>query len=128
MANKLASLVISIYISALIYSNAFFMQILTVADSEGQLFWNHLAIFLILLVPIYFLVSRYVSMPYSRGSMKHIRAFVVGIALVGLSLAMLYHIIPLEPIYNLPPYVDQVFASDTAFTIWLIIPLLALFI
>lgn len=126
--NKVAALLISTYITALIYANAFFIKILTVAEGADQLFWNHLAIFLILLVPIFFLVNKYVSAPYSRGSMKHVRGALLTVAFLGLTLAVLYHVIPLEPIYNLPPYVDQLFASDTAFTIWLIVPLLALFI
>jgi hypothetical protein len=52
----------------------------------------------------------------------------LGVAFAGLFISILYHVIPLEPIYNLPASVDKFFASDTSFTIWLIAPLLALFI
>lgn len=128
MAHRIAALIVSVYIAALIYTNAFFIKALTLAKGAEQLFWNNLAIFLILLVPIYLLVNKYVSPPYSRGSMRHARVVLLSVALIGLVLAMLYHIIPLEPIFDLPSYVDKFFSSETALTLWLIIPLLALFI
>jgi len=60
--------------------------------------------------------------------MKVVRTILLFAAFLGLVLTVFYHIIPLEPIYNLPTQVDQLFASDTAFTIWLLVPLVVLFI
>ena len=60
--------------------------------------------------------------------MKPLRFVLLFVALLGLVFTILYHIIPLEPIYNLPAQVDQVFASEMAFTIWLIAPLVVLFL
>jgi hypothetical protein len=128
MLNSIASLIISIYVSAVIYSNAFFVKQLSIGDSASQLFWNHLGIFLIILVPVFLLMKKLVSFSYSRGGMKYIRAGVLLVALVGLILSMLYHVIPVESVYNIPGTVDKVFSSDGAFTVWLILPLLALFI
>jgi len=126
---KISSLIISIYITALLYANVFFLKELAIFQETGQLFWNNLAIFLIILIPVYLLINRYISTPYSRrGAMRGFRTLFVAFALVGLVLTIFYHIIPLESIYNLPPQIDQFFASETAFTIWLIVPLIALFI
>jgi glucan phosphoethanolaminetransferase (alkaline phosphatase superfamily) len=126
--NRVASLIISIYIAAFLYANVFFIEQLTITEVSHQLFWNHLAIFLILLVPIYFLTSRFISLPYVRGMLRPLRTIFLSLMLLGLVISVLYHVVPLEPIYDLPVVVDQFFASDFALTIWLIIPLLALFI
>ena len=128
MVQKISSLIVSIYITALLYANLFFIKQLTLVKGADELFWNHLAIFIIILIPVFFLINKYISAPVSRGAMKPLRAVLLLIALVGLILTVLYHIIPLEPIYNLPAQVDQLFASETAFTVWLIAPLLVLFI
>ena len=125
---KLSSLIIAIYITALLYANLFFIKQLTLVKGADQLFWNHLAIFVIILVPVFFLINKYISTPVSRGAMKPLRFVLLLIAFVGLVLTILYHIVPLEPIYNLPAQVDQIFASEMAFTIWLIAPLVVLFL
>ncbi|MEK7186924.1 MAG: hypothetical protein AAB690_01215 [Patescibacteria group bacterium] len=125
---KLSSLIIAIYITALLYANLFFIKQLTLVKGADQLFWNHLAIFAIILVPVFFLINKYISAPVSRGAMKPLRFVLLFVALLGLVFTILYHIIPLEPIYNLPAQVDQVFASEMAFTIWLIAPLVVLFL
>jgi surface polysaccharide O-acyltransferase-like enzyme len=126
--NRLAALIISIYISALIYANAFFIKTLTITESAPELFWNYLAIFMIILVPVFFLVKSLVDLPHPRNGMRHVRTALLIIALIGLSLAVLYHVIPLESVYDLPASVDKLFASDAAFTVWLILPLLVLFL
>lgn len=128
MLNSIASLIISIYAAAFIYSNAFFVKQLTVVDGSSQLFWNKLGIFLIILLPIFFLMKKIVSFTYTRGGMRYVRTIVLGLALLGLILSMLYHVIPVQSIYDFPGSVDKVFASDSAFTVWLILPLVALFI
>jgi hypothetical protein len=128
MLNNIGALIISVYIAMVIYANAFFIKILTVADSNSQLFWNHLGIFLIILVPVFFLMKKIVSPPYTRGGLQYVRTGLLLVVLVGLVLSILYHVIPLGPIYDLPASVDRFFAPDSAFTIWLILPLLALFI
>ncbi|MFH1472949.1 MAG: hypothetical protein ABIF06_00855 [bacterium] len=125
---KISSLIISIYIATLLYANVFFIKQLTIVESSGQLFWNHIAIFLILVALTFFLINKYISTPYSRGAMRPIRTVLLLLALIGFIVAILYHIIPLEPIYNLPDIIDKFFISDTAFTIWLLIPLAVLFI
>ena len=123
---RLSSLIISIYIAALLYASIPFLE--TISVFKEQLFWNNLAIFLILLVPVYYLINKNICVPVSRGAMRPLRAALLILALVGLVLTIFYHIIPLEPVYDLPSYIDKYFAPDTAYTIWLIAPLVILFI
>jgi RsiW-degrading membrane proteinase PrsW (M82 family) len=128
LVQRLSTFIISIYITAFLYANIPFVKVFSIFKETGQLFWNSLAIFIIILVPVYFLVNRYIYAPSSRGIMVPIRAVLLTLVLIGLVLTVFYHIIPLEPIYDLPSYIDQYFTSDTAFTIWLLIPLAVLFI
>jgi hypothetical protein len=125
---KVAALIVSIYITAVIYSNAFFIKTLTVVKDSSQLFWNYLAIFLIILVLVYLLVNKTISVNLGRGHMRPIRTLMLTFGLVGLVLSVLYHIVPIEPMFDLPQALDRIFASDVAFTAWLVLPLLALFI
>ena len=129
---RFSSLIISIYIATLLYANISFIKTLTILEGSEQLFWNNLAIFVILLVPVYFLINKHISVPCARtrsqSVMKVVRTILLFVALLGLVLTVFYHIIPLEPIYNLPAQIDQIFASDTAFTIWLLVPLVVLFV
>ena len=132
LVQKLSSLIISLYIAMFLFANLSFIKTFSIFKETGQLFWNNLAIFIILLIPIYFLINKYISVPCARSRsqsvMKIIRTVLLFLALLGLILTIFYHIIPLEPIYNLPAQLDQFFAPDTAFTIWLIVPLAVLFI
>jgi len=124
----IAPLVISFYISAFIYLNAFFVKQLTVAEKGNELFYNKVGIFLIILVPVFLLMEKLIAPPQGSGAVSLIRALISLIALLGLLVAFLYHVIPIEGVYELPAELDKYFSSDNAFTLWLIAPLLALFI
>ncbi len=126
--HRLISLVLSLYVAAFIYTNAFFIERLTIAQGSGQLFWNKLAIFLIILLPIHILINKFVVVYKSRGGGGPFRTILLAAVFICLSMAMLYHVIPLDSIYDLPTYIDKYFASETMFTVWLIVPLIALFI
>ena len=67
--NRLVALIISLYITSFLYANFFFIKQLTVVESADQLFWNHLAIFAILLIPVYLLISPVISASYDKGAM-----------------------------------------------------------
>jgi hypothetical protein len=57
-----------------------------------------------------------------------LRGILFSIALLGLTISLFYHVIPIEPLYNLPDQLDKFFASKSFFTLWLIIPILVLLI
>ena len=128
MINKLASLIVSIYIASLIYTNAFFVKALTIVEAPGELFFNHLTILVILVGLIYFVVKKVISVPFRRGIVGNVRAVILSVMLVGLIVSILYNVLSVDSVYNLPSQLDRLFASDTAFTVWLILPLIALFI
>ena len=126
--NKLVSFVLSFYLATVIYTNAFFVTTLTVAKASDQLFWNKLGIFVIILLPVYFIVNKFVAVQSGRGGMQVLRIVLVSLATLGLVVAFFYHVIPLAPLYHFPKLLDPYFASASLFTIWLIVPLVVLFI
>ena len=60
--------------------------------------------------------------------MGAIRSLISLVALLGLVVALFYHVLPVEGVYDLPLQLDNIFSSEKMFTVWLIVPLLALFI
>jgi hypothetical protein len=123
----ITSIIVSIYISAFLYINAFFVQKLVFVGNEAsKLFWNHLGIFLLFFIPVFYLLRNVVSGDYSRRG-KFVGAGLLAVATAGLVLAIFYHVIPLTPVYNFSAGIDKLFATDTMFTFWLLIPLLVLF-
>lgn len=123
----ITSIIVSIYISAFLYTNAFFVQKLVFVGNEAsKLFWNHLGIFLLFFIPTFYLLRNIISGDYGRRG-KFLGAGLLAIATAALVLAIFYHVIPLTPVYNFSSGIDKLFATDTMFTLWLIIPLLVLF-
>jgi hypothetical protein len=120
---KITSAIFGIYIASLLYLHVPYVKMLTVAskDSNG-LFWNHLAIFMIFFVLAFFVLQRHVA-SYGKG----LQVFLASLALIGLILTVFYHVVPIAPIYTLPSILNPYFATDTAFTAWLIAPLVILF-
>lgn len=127
-ASRIAALIISIYIAGFIYTNAFFIESLTIlGGSPVKEFANSLAIFLVILIPVFIVVERMVLSDLGGGGKRFIKAGLLSIALLGLILVTLYHVVPLGDVYDFSNTLDKIFASDTALTAWLIIPLLILF-
>jgi len=126
--NKLASAVLSIYIGLFLYTALPFTKVLnSVTKSSLNVFWNHLGILLLFVIPIWFILSKVISDDPGRGAVKAIRLLLLAIGLLGLVIAIFYRIIPITSIYNFPSFIDKLFVPDLAYTAWLIAPLIILF-
>jgi hypothetical protein len=124
---RISSAIFSIYIAALLYTTVPFVKTLTIAgnpsaDGAPALFWNHLAIFAIFFLLAFFVLQRHIS-SFGGG----LQIFLGTVALLGLILTVFYHIIPIAPVYELPKVLAPYFSTNTAFTAWLIAPLVVLF-
>ncbi len=122
------SLILSLYVTSLVYTHAFFIERLMFLEKVDQQFYNQLGIFLIILLPIYFLLNRLVVSAGGGGARQFVRKTLHFVAALGLFATILYHVVPLESVYDLPAQVDQIFSSETMLTFWLLAPLLVLFI
>ncbi len=126
--NKLVALLLSFYLATFLYTQVFFVKALTLTKGNENLFWNHIAILLIFAVFIFFVLQKHIEFDAGYGVMQFLRTVLVSLSLIGLVVTILYHVIPLEPIYNLPPLVDKIFASELNYSLWLLAPILVLFI
>jgi hypothetical protein len=127
MENRLVSALIALYISIFLYTEASFVKTLTVLKGSDQLFYNHITILIIFFIPIFFVINKYISSYSDKGLRGYLKLFLLVVSILGLIGCIIYHIIPIAPIYHLPAYLNPVFATDQIYTIWLIAPIVVLF-
>jgi hypothetical protein len=127
MQNKLTAGIISLYLAAFLYTQVPFVKTLTLVKGADQLFWNHLAIFAIFLVPIFIIVSKYIDSEPTFGALGYIKLLLLLVAVVGIIITIFYRFVPVESVYQIPSGIEKYFVSDLSFTIWLIAPLIILF-
>lgn len=124
----IASAILSVYIASFFYTNLpFTKSLMNVVKGTSSIFWNHLAVFLLLFIPTYFILNKVVVADFGKGPFRFILAGASSLAFLGLIMSIFYHIIPLEPIYNFSPAIDNLFETDIAYTFWILAPLLVLF-
>jgi len=126
MQNRLVAGILSLYIASFLYTLVPFVKVLTLVKGSDQLFWNHLAIFAIFFVPIFFILNKYIDSYSSRGVLGYIKIVLLFVALIGIIISIFYNIIPVAPVYTLPTILDQFFLPDLSFTIWLLAPLVVM--
>lgn len=120
---RISSAIFSIYIAIALFTVVPFVKTLVVAGKDAPaLFWNHLAVFVIFFLLAFFVLQRHVS-SFGGG----LQVFLGTLALLGLLLTVFYHVVPIAPIYKLPSVLAPYFATNTAYTAWLIAPLVILF-
>lgn len=125
----LTAAIISLYVASFLYEYLPFTKTLVSSiKGSSNIFWIHAATFLIFYIPIYFILSKAVMNDFGRGSKKLAKALALSIAFVGLVISTLYHVVPIESVYNFSPFIDNFFSSNMAYNFWLIAPLIALFI
>lgn len=121
--SRISTSIFSLYIATLFYLTIPFVQKLTAAGkATPAMFWNHLAIFVIFFCLAFFVLGRHISSFAGHGKLA-----LSSISVIGLVLTILYRVIPIAPVYKLPAILTPYFATDIAFTAWLIAPLVVLF-
>lgn len=126
--NKLVSAVLSLYIGLFLYSVLPFTKVLTgVTKGTLNLFWNHLGVLLLFVIPLWFILNKVISDDAGRGGIKIFRLILLAIGFAGLLISVFYHVIPIASIYHFPSVMDKFFEPDIAYTTWLIAPLIVLF-
>lgn len=123
MQNRLIAGILSLYLASFFYTQVPFVKVLTLVKGSDQLFWNHIAIFVIFFIPILFILTKYID-SYSRGGiLGYIKTALLFIAFIGIIISILYNIIPVAPVYTLPAVLDKFFLPDLSFTLWLLVPI-----
>jgi len=125
--NMMISLILAFYPSTLLYKTFPFIDKLMIVQGERLLIINKGVIFLIFLVPLTIIISRYVlSESVYTGSSHIIRT--LGFALAGLIMVLLfsYGIVNLDPLHNFSISVDALFVGADKIFYWNLAPLLLL--
>lgn len=123
MQNRLIAGILSLYLASFFYTQVPFVKVLTLVKGSDQLFWNHIAIFVIFFIPILFILTKYIDSDSSRGVLGYIKVALLFIAFIGIIISILYNIIPVAPVYTLPAVLDKFFLPNLSFTLWLLVPI-----
>lgn len=122
------SLILSFYPAALIFRYLPFFKEYTAsnpADASGALI--QAGIFLLILVPIHFILNQCIS---AESAYSHVRkifeSVILGGVTAGLAILTSYQIVNLKSLYNFAGGVDALFASTYLFY-WLLLPFAVLF-
>jgi len=83
-----------------------------------------LGVYLIAVALSMFILKRFVLNSYAKTG---IAAIVLGLLSLGFILAMLYHVFGITALFNLPSYVNALFAPSGVFFYWFIAPLVGLY-
>jgi hypothetical protein len=126
--NKLVATIISLYVAMSLYvALPIVQQFEYTKDGPIGVFLSDLAVFLVLFILLEIILSKHIATTSMPGFMGSLQALALVIAIIGLMLSVLYHIIPVVNVYTLPKVLDRLFTSDLAFDIWLGAPLVLLF-
>jgi len=123
MQNRLIAGILSLYLASFFYTQVPFVKVLTLVKGSDQLFWNHIAIFVIFFIPILFILTKYIDSYSSGGVLGYIKVVLLFIAFIGIIISILYHIIPVASVYTLPVVLNPFFLPDLSFTLWLLVPI-----
>ena len=121
------SLILAFYPATLLYKTFPFIQKLLVVSGDKFLIINKIVICLVFLVPLFIIISRYISSESSYTGSSHIIR-TVGLAIVGVILILLfsYSTVSLDPIYNFSSSIDILFSTTDRVFWWNLAPLLVL--
>ncbi|MDB5266328.1 MAG: hypothetical protein JWN89_143 [Parcubacteria group bacterium] len=125
--NKLVSAILSLYIGSFLFTVLPLTKVLTGAAKGMPAVWSHLGVFVLFCVPVWFVMNRIVQVNPGRGMWGMMKTVLLSLGCAGIILSILYHIIPIKSLYDLPPFIDRFFVPDLAYALWLIAPLVVLF-
>lgn len=123
--DKIISIIISLYITLLIYLNFPYTDLVIL---EGKELISNIGIFLVFLFLIYMIVKRMILADFPGDLMhKWFEVIVLGAVATTLMLAFVYHVLPVFAVHDFSPDVDRFFATSELFFWWLVAPFIAMF-
>lgn len=125
---RMVAVLIAIYLAHLIFVNIHFFNSFTGGLSFMEVFALRVAFFLALvgILSSFFIRLVFKFLPDGVGALWEI--FFLSFAETGLLLSVIIRLMPARGLFEFSPLVRYIFASEQAFSIWLVLPLLALFI
>lgn len=116
---------LSLYIGYALYA---IFPYMTTVQSWGNTheikFALTLGVYIVAVAVSFFILKRFVLNSYAKSG---IAAVILGLLALGFILAMLYHVFGITALFNLPSFVDALFAPSSVFFYWFIAPLVGLY-
>jgi hypothetical protein len=124
---KLIAALFSIYISGLVFKNFSYLDAFVKNRPLIETFLFRAGAFAILVILLTFLFNKILPRDYVSGTREWWKIILLSILEAGLLMSLIFQLLPVKEIFNLSPFVKNIFASSRAFFWWLILPLVALF-
>ena len=125
--DNLLVLMISLYPSALLTEYFPFYDSVLLGNGHLSKVLTPLAVYLISAFAISFFLHNYIDTNYQHSAFwRFVEIFVLSLSIVGISIAVFYHIVGIEPLYNFSFVFDALFASNFAMFLWLLLPIVSI--
>lgn len=122
---KLISFMLSVYIGGFLFENFSYLNEIIKSGSIAEKFFSKVFIFFLLVLALNILFSKIITSGADDKKWWH--AFIISFFTSGLLFSYIFHIFPGKNIFTFSPLIQNLFASNSAFFWWLILPLVALF-
>lgn len=126
--SKLLALLFSFYVSGFLFENFYYLDKVVRGGTMTETFLFRIFIFVLIAVILTILFSKILAVSYENGSKNWAKSFLLSFVSTGLLFSYFFHIFPGREIFTFSPLVQNLFASNSAFFWWLVLPLVALFI
>lgn len=123
--DKIISLILSLYITLLIYLNFPYLDLFIL---DGMELISNIGVFVVFLFLINMILKRMILSEYPHDLMhKWFEIIVLSLVATTLLLAFIYHVLPVFAVHDFSPDVDKYFATSELFFWWLVAPFVAMF-
>ena len=126
---KIISLILSFYISIpIVFSFPYLQKISFFGETEKAILYSQIGLFILIIIFINIAIDMVIIWELSsRGLRKLFEMGALALASGGLLVAISYHTVKINTLYDFASPIDGLFASTTMFFWWLVIPLVAIF-
>jgi len=126
--NTVIATILAFYPAQYFYQNFPFMNSVLLLKGDPLLLLNKVLIFLVFLILLTILISRYIFQDSGYGSSHYLRMAGYAVAMVILVLLFDYSVVSLSLVHNFSPSVSSIFAGADKIFWWHLAPLALLFI
>lgn len=125
--SKLLAFLFSLYVSGFLFENFIYLEQFQ-TKTFLEIFLIKIIAFTLLAVILTFMFSKFFSSSLSSGPKTWWKALFLSFSSAGLFFSYLFHLLPAKSIFTFSPIIQTLFASDTVFFWWLVLPLMVIFI
>lgn len=124
--DELLAIMFALYPAALITEYLPFYQMVSFGGGSADSV-EKLVVFVVTFIISLVIIRSYVDTAFEQRALwRFIEGFVLSVTTIGLTLAVLYHIVHIEMLYNFSGVFDIIVMSPTALFLWLVAPLVSI--